>query len=62
MGVVLMLCANVVGQIIIAGEGPGACVGFFILPLYGALAAWITVCISNSIRRKRMARHNKQQT
>ena len=40
--VFIMLLTNIVAQIIVAGEGPGACVGFVALPLYGVGASWLT--------------------
>ena len=58
-----MLIANIVGQIYIAGGGPCAFVGFFILPLYGALVAWITVRIANKIhRRLKNKQHEEPKT
>jgi hypothetical protein len=39
--VVLGLVTNVIAQIFIAGGGPGAFVGFFVIPLYCWIAAWL---------------------
>ena len=60
IGIVLMLIANIVGQIYIAGGGPGACCGFIALPSYGALVAWITVRIANKIHRRLQIKKEKQ--
>lgn len=43
VGLVMGFMVNVVSQIAIAGGGPGACVGFFIFPLYGWLASHLTL-------------------
>lgn len=45
VGIILMLFANVFGQMFIAGEGPAAGIGFIGLPLYGVIAAIVTVKI-----------------
>jgi len=52
VGIFIMLCANVGGQICFAGEGPGAAVGFIALPIYGVIATLITVKIVNSNKLK----------
>ena len=44
--VVIMVAVNIVGQVIIAGGGPGACIGFIFLPILGCAVAWITVIVS----------------
>ena len=46
LSIVIMVIVNFVGQVIIAGEGPGACVGFFLLPILGCLVALVTVSVS----------------
>ena len=35
------IAANVLGQIVFAGGGPGACVGFVAIPLMCLLSAWM---------------------
>ena len=51
LSVVIMVAVNIVGQVIIAGEGPGACCGFILLPVLGCVVAWITVSISKKFCR-----------
>ena len=34
-GCYMMFLVNIIGQVIIAGGGPGACIGIVILPLWG---------------------------
>lgn len=51
--ILIMWAANIFGQIIIAGGGPAAFVGFFILPIYGILLAWLSVTIANKISHKK---------
>lgn len=46
LSVVIMVAVNIVGQVIIAGEGTAACLGFIVLPILGCVVAWITVSIS----------------
>lgn len=41
VALVIGLSANIVGQIIFAGGGPGACVGMVIIPLYCLAAGYI---------------------
>lgn len=57
VAVIVMVIANFVSQIIIAGGGLIACIGFFIMPVFGILSAWITVwltlLISKIIKQKR---------
>jgi len=43
IGLILGFVVDVVGQIGIAGGGPGACAGFFFLPLYGWLISHLTL-------------------
>jgi len=43
VGPALGIVVNIVGQIVLAGGGPGACVGFFAFPLYGGLISWLTL-------------------
>jgi hypothetical protein len=52
-GAIVMFLANIVGQIYIAGGGPGACVGTFLLPLLGILVAWMTVVMANFVQARR---------
>lgn len=57
-GAFAMLLANIVGQIVVAGGGPGACVGMVALPAYGMLMAWVSLSVSEwwkGIRRKSKA-------
>lgn len=37
-----MFLINILAQIIIAGEGPGACMGSFALPTLGIISAYTT--------------------
>jgi len=50
-GVLAMLFANIFGQIIIAGEGPGACVGFVILPVYGVGVSLVSIHITRFVKK-----------
>jgi hypothetical protein len=50
-----MFIINLIAQVIIAGEGPGACAGAVVLPLYGVIIAWICVRLSS-----RKTNNNKQ--
>jgi hypothetical protein len=43
IGLGLGFVVNVVGQIGLAGGGPGACVGFFVFPLFGWLVSLLTL-------------------
>ena len=43
IGLTMGFTVNVVGQIALAGGGPGACVGFFVFPLIGWLASQLTL-------------------
>ena len=49
-GIIFMFIINFVAQIVIAGGGPGACVGAFALPVYGAIVALI--CFNLSEKRR----------
>jgi hypothetical protein len=49
LSIVIMLAVNFIGQVIIAGEGPGACAGFIVLPFLGCTIAWITVIVSKML-------------
>ena len=49
LSIVIMVGVNIVGQVIIAGEGPGACVGFILLPILGCVVALITVSVSKIV-------------
>lgn len=51
VGPVLGFLVNIVGQILIAGGGQGACVGFVGLPLYGLIISWLTLRIAGSLRQ-----------
>lgn len=52
--IAIMVAVNFVGQVIIAGEGPGACVGFILLPILGCAVAWITVSVSRKFCRSKI--------
>lgn len=45
VGTVMGLIINVVGQILVAGGGPGACVGFVFLPLVCIVAGYLGYAI-----------------
>jgi len=47
----LMFVVNFVAQSLIAGEGPGAFVGAFVLPLYGLLVSGIALAIARLLKR-----------
>lgn len=49
-GVCSMLLANVLGQLVVAGEGPAFCVGFVILPFWGILVAYVSIIIRGKIK------------
>jgi hypothetical protein len=51
--ILVMLFANIFGQIIIAGGGPSAFVGWIILPLYGAIVALGAVYITRLVKKIR---------
>ena len=48
-----MFAVNFVAQVVIAGEGPGVCVGAFVLPLYGYLASWAALTLAKLIEHNR---------
>ena len=50
-GCYTMLLANIFGQLIIAGGGPGACVGFIGLPLWGGSIGCVVVFLAKPIQR-----------
>jgi hypothetical protein len=50
VGPVIGLLVDVVAQILIAGGGPGACLGFVAFPLSGLLISWLTLRIAGSRR------------
>ena len=54
ISVVIMVVVNIIGQVIIAGEGPAACLGFIVLPILGCVVAWITVSISKKFCRPKI--------
>jgi hypothetical protein len=54
LSVVIMVVVNIVGQMIIAGEGPAACLGFIVLPIYGCVVALIAVSVSNKFCRSKI--------
>jgi len=54
LSIVIMVGVNIVGQVIIAGEGPGACVGFILLPILGCVVALITVSVSKKFYRPKI--------
>ena len=56
--VILMFFVNIGAQIIIAGEGPGACVGFVGLPILGVMVAMIT----DSFAQKNKGNHTPGET
>lgn len=39
IGPILMFIVNFLAQVLLAGEGPGACAGAVILPVYGLAAS-----------------------
>jgi hypothetical protein len=51
--IVIMSVANIISQIVIAGGGPGACVGAVIMPLLGILMVWGVVSLIHFISAKR---------
>jgi len=51
VGPVLGLLVNIVAQILIAGGGPGACVGFVVFPVYGLIISWLTLRIAGPRRQ-----------
>jgi len=53
IGPVLMFVVNVVAQIVVAGEGPGACAGALVLPLCGLFVSWATLKMTKHLGRPR---------
>jgi hypothetical protein len=51
-GCYTMLLANIFGQLIIAGGGPGACVGFIALPLFGGGVGAGAAAFAGAIKNK----------
>ena len=49
-GCYMMLLANIFGQLIIAGGGPGACVGFIALPLWGGGVGCLAVVLAKCVK------------
>ena len=43
--------ANILGKIKIVDAGPGAFVGFFVLPLFGVALALVTVTFANLVEK-----------
>ncbi|MBN1437077.1 MAG: hypothetical protein JW936_08370 [Sedimentisphaerales bacterium] len=43
LSILIMWSANIIGQIKIMGGGPGAGLGFFVLPLYGIAVSYIAI-------------------
>ena len=61
LSIVIMVAVNIVGQIIIAGEGPAACLGFIVLPIFGCVVAWITVSFSMKFSKSKTMNLEIQQ-
>jgi uncharacterized membrane protein len=58
-GIVTMFIANIVGQILIAGGGPGAFAGIILLPVLGGFTAYIVVTIKGvALKRQKAVRRN----
>jgi hypothetical protein len=53
IGPVLMFAVNFLAQNIIAGEGPGACVGAIVLPLYGYLVSRAALAVAKLLEHNR---------
>ena len=49
VAVIFMSIINILSQIIIAGGGPTACVGAFVMPLLGIIAALLAIGLKNMI-------------
>jgi len=58
-GIVIMEIANIVGQGLVAKEGPGLCVGFVLLPILGVLFAYISFKISSYVKTRKERRDNE---
>jgi hypothetical protein len=52
-GPVLMFIVNFVAQVVLAGGGPGACVGAFVLPACGLFLSWATLTLAKWFERTR---------
>ena len=50
---IVMVIANFISQIVIAGGGLSACIDFIVIPFLGILVAWITVWLALLILGKR---------
>lgn len=51
-GCYMMLLANIFGQIVIAGGGPAACIGFIALPLFGGAVGAGAAAFAAAIKNK----------
>ena len=51
-GAYSMLLANVLGQLVIAGEGPAFLFGLVALPFWGILVAYVTVIIVQKLENR----------
>jgi len=59
VAVLLMIVINFIAQILIAGEGPGACVGIIALPYLGVLVVFVAFGIKRWVRNKKITKvHN----
>lgn len=63
-GAFFMLLANIVGQIVVAGGGPGACVGMVALPTLGMMLALVSLSFSEWWKwvRKKLSTQNSPET
>ena len=59
VAVLAMLFANIVAQIVIAGDGPGACVGFVLLPTLGIVVSLICAHTTRFVGSKLKKREHK---
>jgi phosphate/sulfate permease len=57
--IIIMSIANIVSQVIIAGGGPGAIVGVFVMPLLGVFFALTTITFRGLISKRRNPPANK---
>lgn len=48
IGPVFGLAIDIIAQIVIAGDGPGACVGFVVFPVFGLVISWLTLKLARS--------------
>jgi hypothetical protein len=53
VAIIIMLVINFVAQVLIAGEGPGACVGLVALPYLGCIVVLVTQKIQNIYHSRR---------